>query len=170
MDLNTSLKKLILFDNPINVEGFESIMKFFENTKIQNLNFSKCIKKEMKIKNLELSLENSSIMKNLLVLDLSSNNLNSSDGLFIRGILDNFLMLEKLILANNMLEIEGLKIIADSLESNKSLKFLDISNNMKCGDEGCSVLKNCLKANTNLIYIDLSGNNIQDKGKLKYFA
>ena len=67
--------------------------------------------------------------------------------------------LTKLALPNNGFNDVDAKLIATSVESNKSVTSVDLSGN-KISDAGCKSLRLCLEKNEVITDIDLTGNSI----------
>mmetsp|Transcript_4535 Transcript_4535/g.7682 ORF Transcript_4535/g.7682 Transcript_4535/m.7682 type:complete len:430 (+) Transcript_4535:52-1341(+) len=123
-----SLRCLNLSNNGIQSEGFNALFRSLRNSPIEKLNCTGCG---------ITSIEIRCIPKHLKVLYLDENNINADGcrGLakLLRG---GDATLETLHLQKNKIDDEGVEILADALQSNKSLTGLNLRENGGISNQG----------------------------------
>lgn len=104
------------------------------------------------------------IRKKLITFDLSNRNVNDNDLDNLSDVLKQYgfhRSISKLNLSNNCFSHSGLAALANSLKTNNTLRFLNLSNNKNIGcrlyfSSGFQSLINALYTNTTLEYLDVS--------------
>ena len=156
------LERLLLSKN-----NFKKACSYIKNllTKETNLKYLKL--NNCKIEDgVNLIIHGINNNKNLLILDLSENNLSSNQEQLkeFEEALKNNNILSSLILNDTYLDDIGIKYVANGLKENHSLKKLFIKNNFITTQSISLILEAINKSNT-IINLDLNGNNgIDSKG------
>ena len=125
---SNKLMNLCLDGNNLKSEGFNLLCRALRDSPIEYLHCNRC-----DIESIEIDSDH--IPNNLATLFLSSNRINSCRGLanLLQG---RDSTLRFLNLNNNKIDDEGVAILVDALQSNKSLKYLDLKNNGEITMEG----------------------------------
>ena len=182
------MKNLSLKDNRLSVDGVRSMVPFLQNTNnLESLNLDDnnmkskgftCLVRSLRGSHIErlycnsnginsIDIDNTQFPKHLTYLSLSRNSI-SADG--CRGLAKLLqgggATLSMLRLSHNKINDEGVKILADALQSNTSLKTLDLKENdiSDQGDlsllklvNGISSIEATLQSNHTLRYVGLGG-------------
>jgi len=185
---SSSVKNLSLKDNRLSVDGVRSMIPFLQNTNnLESLNLDDnnmkskgftCLVRSLRGSHIErlycnsngiksINIDNTQFPKHLIYLSLSRNSI-SADG--CRGLAKLLqgggATLSMLRLSHNKINDEGVKILADALQSNTSLKTLDLKENdiSDQGDlsllklvNGISSIEATLQSNHTLRYVGLGG-------------
>ena len=138
----------------------------FSPVKIRNLNMSKCGLTREYMKLFMEQVKQCDFLSTLEVLDLSRNSILAAGAKLIAlDIIDNAPNLKHLNLYSNLMELEGLRYIADSLARNTSITYIDLGKN-KIRIKGIKYLFEALASNpdSGLETLGLRNNTVDDRG------
>jgi|SaaInl74LU_5_DNA_1037368.scaffolds.fasta_scaffold19742_1 Ran GTPase-activating protein (RanGAP) involved in mRNA processing and transport len=185
---SSSVKNLSLKDNRLSVDGVRSMVPFLQNANnLESLNLDDnnmkskgftCLVRSLRGSHIErlccnsnginsIDIDNTQFPKHLTYLSLSRNSINA-DGCrgLVRLLQGGGATLSMLRLSHNKINDVGVKILADALQSNTSLKTLDLKEN-DISDQGklsllrlvndISSIEATLQSNHTLRYVGLGG-------------
>lgn len=169
---NASMETLLVSENQLECHTIKeefTLMDFSEELKknfnLKVLDLENTFKfRPSEISSLSESLKNTTKLRSL---NLSNNNLGSSEAMFLSKLILTCTSLEYLCVSRNKLGIQGLRILLENLDKNFTLKELDLSLTLsteKEGDELCEFLNGILIRYKTLEIINISGNHVGEKG------
>lgn len=139
-----TLESLNLSNNPFDDEGCVAVANFLQHSSsLKKLKLVVCgIRQEGSEAMANFLCQNSSL--SLEHLNMSLNELTPAGSVAIANALVTNTSLNTLILEKCDIDIRGAKAMADALDQNSSLQYLDLSNNDGIGDQGCIAISEVL--------------------------
>ena len=185
LEQTTTVHTLDLSDNAISSKGIEALKAgLIYNTSIRSLDLRENRLGSKGARSIATLLEKNTTLQTLLISNI---NTHAGGGMYLTEALEknitllnldigwNPIFLKPLILmlagsSLRMLNISGIKLtidnaklLATTLETNKTIHTLNLSH-MSIDDEGAVLLANVIKVNTTIHTLDLSHNQIQTEG------
>jgi hypothetical protein len=102
---------------------------------------------------------------NIRVLNLAKNNLHKEGAKIIAQLLEVNTTIEYLDISGNLIGVSGGKALGSALLKNRTLKGLSVFNN-RIGFDGAKAFGDSLKVNTRISFIEFGHNRIRNKGLL----
>ena len=125
-----NLKYLDIDGNNIQSEGFNVLLRALSDSPIETLNCNNC-----GIESIEIDIEHTP--RHLKSLELSENSINADGcGQLTKLLQGGDATLETLSLWENKIDDNGVEILVDALQSNTSLRSLDLSENHEISNRG----------------------------------
>ncbi|XP_077120511.1 NACHT, LRR and PYD domains-containing protein 1 homolog [Ranitomeya variabilis] len=154
----SNLKKLELFNTPLNFKDIQALDYCFKDIELEELDLRLCALEDKSVKRLR------SVIKNTKNVMLSSNHLTKEAGKLLGEILvEPGCIIERLSLGTNQLGDHGAQELWKALKHNKTLTGLYVYDN-KITDEGTHGLVEHLQENLSLQELHLCGNTFGDDG------
>ena len=168
---NSSIETLLFCDNSLRKEGAKVLAEFIKENKILKKLFIE--KNEFGDDGMRYIAEGLIKNKSLRVLNLSENRINHSGLKFLSQALNhnlnfsgknvNTTLTHLFLKSNSFNNLESSKLLGDIVENNKSLIFLDLSNNY-LSENSIKPLSEALKANKTLENLILETNGLGSLG------
>ncbi|XP_073508630.1 NACHT, LRR and PYD domains-containing protein 1 homolog [Phyllobates terribilis] len=154
----SNLKKLELFNTPLNFRDIQALDYCFKGIELEELDLRLCALEDKSVKRLR------SVIKNTKIVMLSSNHLTKETGKLLGEILgEPGCIIEKLSLGTNQLGNHGAQELWKAVKHNKTLTGLYVYDN-KITDEGTHGMVEHLQENLSLQELHLCGNTFGDDG------